>query len=219
MKYQPTGSSLKDDGHVSEWFGAIMFEAAEAAGIKISAQRVLIYARDLDDLAPSLVIAAVRRHRQESNFFPFIADIRRHVLGAVEDVALLAWSRFELAAQEIGGWASIDVEDGYAVEALLGTFGSWTHFCEMDGSALGAKRAEFLAAYRLARRRGGSVPAALLRLGGQLEQDGRYQRGRAVWVGRIGSAGVTMVRDVPALPAAPDVNRLTEGESENLHDG
>ena len=42
-------SSLTPDGHVSEWFGRLMFETAEAAGIKVSEARVRIYAADLKD--------------------------------------------------------------------------------------------------------------------------------------------------------------------------
>ena len=208
-------SSLTPDGHVSEWFGRLMFETAEAAGVKVSEARVRIYAADLKDLPPEQVITAVRRARRDgSGFFPLIAEIFRQVGPSPDDQALLAWSYLCQAVSRVGVYASIEIEDACAAEALQHAAGSWSGFCELEsGPGLMVIRQAFLAGYRDARRR--IPPDALpVRLTGSLEGSGSYERVPAVWVGRLTASGqVVSERERPALPAGQAVNRLTNGDA------
>lgn len=147
-------STVKPDGNVAEWFGALLFEAAEATATRLSEARVRIYANDLADCRPEDIVSAFRRVRKEgSGFFPSIAEIRRQIVATPDDAALLAWTLFERAAFDVGAYESIAVDDHCAATALLNVFGSWQGFCETEqGPEMALKRQQFIAAYRNARR-------------------------------------------------------------------
>lgn len=203
-------SSLKPDGHASDWFGEIMFETAEAYGIKIVEARVRIYAHDLSDLPRERVEEAVRRLRREGGqFFPTISDIRRAILGSPEDAALRAWSVLERAAIEIGAWQSWDWEDAWASRAFFMTFDSWAVFCQMEqGPELLVKRKHFIAAYHDARRQHSALRPTV-RMMGSHEASGSYKRLESVWAGRVLLDGqIVLERERAALPAADEMKQL-----------
>lgn len=213
---QVAGSStLTPDGHVAEWFAVLLFEAAEAAGTKITEARVRIYAAELGDLAPAEIVAAVRRLRREgSGFFPQIVEIRRAILGSPDDAAILAWTGLEHAATAIGAWQPCLIDDPAAALAVQRVFGSWPALCGTErGPAWLVKRQEFLAAYRDARRMEAAAPAPV-RFAGLV---GETPTARA-WAGRLLIDGrVEYVADVQALPGTPDVKHLTNGTREDTH--
>lgn len=184
-------STFDKHGNVAEWFGEVIFETAEACGIKITEARVRVYAADLGDLEPQDITAAFRRCRREgSGFFPSVAEVRRQVVATPDDRALLAWNALEQAAASIGAYQSIEFEDPVAAAALVQVFGSWPQWCGMEaGPELALKRQQYLAAYRdlLRQETAGTDP---VRLSGLLEATGKYQRLPQLAVGRITAGGV-----------------------------
>lgn len=214
-------STLKPNGDVADWFGAILFETAEAYGTKLTEARVRVYAADLAEFTPQQIVDAMRRARKESPFFPQVSEVRKHIVGSAEDGALLAWSSLLRAAAEVGAYRSLEVADAAAGAALLRTFyGGWPELCRtVDGPALAIKRQEFMAAYRAARR---DLPSGAqpIRVAGELEASGGYERMPASWTARLLSDGtVTQERERPALPASADVKRLTGGDDGETREG
>jgi len=188
-------SSVDRDGNVSEWFGRIILEAAEACGAKLTEARIRIYAADLADLPAEQVIAAFRRVRREgSGFFPSVAEIRRQLMPTPDDEALLAWTSMETAAMKIGAYQSIEFEDTVAAAALLQVFGSWPNWCAQEpGPELALKRQQFLAAYRDLRRQAQDSTLVVVepaRLRGLLEGGaGRYERRPNIAIGVVSARG------------------------------
>jgi hypothetical protein len=189
------GGSIGGDGNVSEWFGRIILEAAEACGTKLTEARIRIYAADLADLPADQVIAAFRRVRREgSGFFPSVAEIRRQLMPTPDDEALLAWTSMETAAMKIGAYQSIEFEDAVAAASMLQVFGSWPNWCAQEpGPELALKRQQYLAAYRDLRRQEQAseiLNVEPTRLRGLLEGGaGRYERRERLAVGRVSLRG------------------------------
>lgn len=184
-------SSLTPQGHASEWFAKVIFETAEAFGIKLTETRVRVYATELRDLTRADVEAAFSRCRREgSGFFPSLPELRRQVVATPDDRALLAWNAMEQAASKIGAYQSVEFEDPAAARALTMVFGSWPSWCEQEtGPELLVKRQQFLAAYRDVRRQE-AAGAEPIRLSGLLEGSGNYKRLPQLAVGRITAHGV-----------------------------
>lgn len=139
-------------------------------------------------------------------FFPSAPEMLRLVAPPVEDAALLAWAGLRRAAADVGAYASLVTEDAAAGEALLLAFGSWSDFCAFDeGPAMHARRAEFLAGYRDARRR---PRAASCRLPGLCEGTGKYRGGAGVLVGYLTEQGaVLLTADVTPAKALPEARQ------------
>lgn len=201
VKRRLGGSSTLDTrNNVREWFAKVVFETAEACGIKITEARVRIYAADLGDLTAEQVTQAFRTCRREgSGFFPSIAELRRQVVATPDDRALLAWNAMEQAAAKVGAYQSVEFDDPVAAAALLQVFGSWSNWCQQEtGPELLVKRQQFLAAYRDIRRQQahGTEP---VRLSGELEGAGNYKRLPGLAAGRITASG--------------EVQQITEGKA------
>lgn len=197
------------DGATTPEFTRMLVEVAEGYTTtgNLSAGTIRIYAWALSDYSVDQIRSAcMRLFKEGSGFFPSTVEILR-ALGAtsVDDAALLAWAQFRQAAAEVGAYASLEVEDAAAAQALVDVFGSWHAYCEHEeGPALTQRRAEFLAAYRAARARlvhgSGKVP----RLFGLLESGGGYVPTPKSIVGRITASG--------AVEKRADTSRaLTEG--------
>jgi len=189
---------------VADWFAALMVSLAEAyPNFRLREGTVRVYADGLQDIAPEAVDKAMRRAVRECAFFPTVAELRRFVEPTTDDAALMAWSGFQRAAEIVGAYASVNVDDGAAAVALMNVFGGWTQYCELEGQAVGARRQEFVAAYREARRRGEQRST---RLAGLLEVDGHYDAAKS-WSGRVRTDGsVRVERDRPQLTG--DATRL-----------
>jgi hypothetical protein len=196
------------DGNVTPEFTKLLVQIAEGYPTtgNLSEGTIRIYAWALGDYTVEQVRdACLRLFKDGSGFFPSTVEILR-ALGAtsVDDAGLLAWAQFRQAAADVGTYASLEVEDAAAAQALRDVFGSWHAYCEHEeGPAFTQKRAEFLAAYRAARARlvhgGGKVP----RLFGLLESGGGYVPTPRSIVGRITASGaVEKRRDASrALPS------------------
>lgn len=200
-----------DDGDRDAAFANLMVMLGEAyPSIRLREGTVRVYDAALRDLPIGALRSAVSRAVQESQFFPTVALIRSLAVGTADDAALLAWSALERAAQKVGAWQSLVVEDHRAAQALLDTFGSWPAFCAtVEGPALALKRQEFLAAFRQAGRTRAMLPAT--RLAGQCEVSGRYVHAGPCWAGLVTSAwGVHAAKEYQ-LPAAPERHRLPDG--------
>ena len=148
------GLYVNGDGHVIPVFAELMVRLAIAYPTtgRLSEMTIRTYARALGDVPwPALTEAGARAIR-ESRFFPSVAELRGYVEASVDDAGLLAWAWLGEQAERIGAYASLSVADPCAAAALEAVFGSWPAYCATEGPALGARRAEFLAAYRQARR-------------------------------------------------------------------
>lgn len=198
------------DGDVTPEFTRLLVQIAEGYPTTghLSEGTIRIYAWALGDYTVDQVRdACLRLFRTGSGFFPSTVEILRQ-LGSTsnDDAGLLAWARFRQAAADIGAYASLEVEDAAAAEALTQVFGSWHAYCEeAEGPALAEKRKEFLAAYRVARALDGTP--RVRRLFGLLESGGRYAPTPRSIVGRITASG--------AIERRPDVTRsLAQGDLE-----
>lgn len=197
------GYHLRADGTVTSEFGQLMEKLAAGYPTtgNLSTPQVLIYARALGDIPLDSLRRACAIAIRDAKFFPSVAELRSYIVPSGEDAALIAWTAFCEAAEEVGSWSSLEVEDGAAGAALETVFGSWTAFCGYEvGPELGAKRQEFLVAYRDARR---TAPPAR-RLLGACEATGQYKQSGEVWVARIAAGRVLACRDgQSALSEAP----------------
>jgi hypothetical protein len=189
---------VTDDVVVDERFAALMVALAEAFGGRLTEQRIRLYAQALGDLPLAQVELAVQRGIRESRYFPSVAELRAFVQPTGDEAALLAWSGFQRAAADVGAWASLVVEDPCAAEALEAVFGSWPEYCSLEGPAVGARRQEFVAAYRASQRK--VRPAASVTLTGWCE---------AGWVGHLTTGG-----EVRRLPSVAMVRGLLGSEEE-----
>lgn len=162
---------LDTNGNVTKQFAEMMLVLAEALGARLTESRIRIYARLLGDVPADDLRIAFRRAAEEraSGYFPSPGELRRYISGTEDDAAMLAWASLRRAAEEIGAYSTVKFDDGAVATALEIVFGSWPSFCsEEDGPAMYARRQEFMAAYRAARRRGDIPPRQLPGLCGEI---------------------------------------------------
>lgn len=198
------------DGVVDEQFAVACGVLAEALGARVSEEQIRIHANLLGDVPWEKMRVAFRAAASEleRGFYPTPGQLRRFVEPNVDDAAVLAWASLERAAETVGAWASLEVSDPLAAEALRVAFGSWPQFCAFeDGPARSIKRQEFLAAYRdSARRPHPDHPVVLIGL-----CPPHPEAVGVTWQGRIGSGGVSTVeRTRQELPASS--RREIQGE-------
>jgi hypothetical protein len=151
------------DGAVDETLAKALGRLAEALGTTITENRIRMYAKLLDDVPwPDLAVAIGRvASERPSGFFPSVGEIRRFLVASVDDAALMAWSSLDRAADVVGAYTPLRIDDGATAAALERTFGSWGAFCELsEGPEKAMKRQEFLAHYRNVRRCG-NLPGKL----------------------------------------------------------
>ena len=200
------------DGAVDEEFARLMVVVAAATNTQLTEARIRAYAQDLGDVPFEALKVAFLKARRETNFFPSLAEIRRQIGPSADDAALIAWTALGNAASAAGAYASIEVEDGAAAEALLAVFGSWPEFCELkEGPALALKRQEFLAFYRSARR----TNAARRRLPGLCEASGSYPGDGLE--SRVFAA--TILRDGKVVPHRDRARELRAADQRALGEG
>lgn len=198
------------DGAVTPAFAKMMVQLASAYPTtgKLTEATIRTYAAALGDHTVEEIRAAVGRSLRDgslSNFFPSLPELLGLLTPSSADAALLAWASLRRAAEDIGAYSSVEFEDAATAEAVQLVFGGWPAYCELeDGPALGARRSEFLAAYRDARRR--LPPAAPpCRLAGLCEATGKYNGGPGVVIGRLTATGqVQTLPDAPQRPALPE---------------
>lgn len=173
---KPGGAFATDE------FAALLGGLAETLGQRISATRILSYARLLGDVPlETIALACTRAAREGSTWIPSPGDLMRYVEPSADEAGLIAWSGLARAAGSVGAYAPLAIEDGATARALVAVFGSWHGFCSECGEspAWAQKRQEFLAAYKQARR---EAPPQNVVLGGltALPQDGAVARLTAV---------------------------------------
>jgi hypothetical protein len=195
---------------VPDWFAELMVALAEAyPNHRLREAQVRVYYAVLADLSEAEVRHACSRAPKEyASFFPPAGELRKLVDLAPEDKALTAWVGLQQAASRVGSYQSLYCADAAVAAALVTVFGSWPSFCEQctdftSGPWL-AKRQEFVAAYRAARRT--SVP-------GQARLSGLCEDHEGAWVGLLGDGGeVSTARYDRQLAAAVEPRQLTEGD-------
>lgn len=201
---------VRPDGAVTADFCKMLLQVAAAYPTtgKLSEPTIRMYARGLEEFPVDVIMGAwgrAYRAGELSNFFPSLPEMLSLIVPSSDDAALLAWVSLRRAAEDVGCYASLEVEDPAAAEAVQAVFGGWPGYCELDeGPALGARRSEFLAAYREAKRRlpPGAPPC---RLAGLCEASDKYRGGPGVVIGRLTAAGqVQTLPDVPRVPALPE---------------
>lgn len=203
----------QDIDGVAPRFAQLMVLLAEAyPATRLREGTVRVYYQALRDIPDDDLEAAMARAVKESEFFPSVAYIRKMAQPTVDDAAVLAWGSLGRAAQRIGAWQSLVVEDTCCARALVAAFGSWPAFCETgDGPALALKRQEFLAAYRDAVRHVRDKHA--VRLPGLCESSGKYEHVGPCWAGQLAADGsIAYAREPDCLPPEPARNRLTSGD-------
>lgn len=195
---------------VPVWMAVALGGLGEAfAGAPPSEAKMRVYHCFLYDVPRETLEGACARAVKECRFFPTVAELRQ-LCGepSAEDAALRAWGALDLAAANVGAYASIEIEDGAAVEALLQTFGSWPQFCHVDrGPELALKRQQFIAVYRTARLR----PFGRQRLAGLLEAEGTVATGllaARVWRGVLTAGGGIEIRRGETEPVDRPENAL-----------
>jgi hypothetical protein len=196
------------DPLVTDEFGDVLVKLAEAYGTTLTAGRVKLYAAALADVPLPVLRLACARAVRACRFFPTVAELLAQVQPTAEDAALVAWTGLQQAAADIGAYASLEVDDAAAAEALTTVFGSWPEFCALPDVAHGAKRAEFLAVYRHARRTarpGGRV------LPGLCAQGAFGGDPAACWMGRLEAGGT--VRPIRESEASDGHARAALGEA------
>jgi hypothetical protein len=203
-------------GKVTEDFGLFMLRLAAVYPTtgKLNPELILSYAKILGDLPLDKLHQAGARCARSEKFFPSAATLRSFLETSPDDAGLIAWASFRTAAADVGCYASLLVEDPAAADALTVVFGTWAAYCEYEeGPALHARRAEFLAAYRDAVRRGRRLASGATRLAGMLEASGKASDSPAAVLGRLLASGKveviqqrTLEGSAPALPppAGPD---------------
>lgn len=184
---------------VSPEFARALVALAEAYGTELTAARIRLYWQALFDLEGDRLQAAFRAAVRECKFFPSAAELRALAAGTTDDAALLAFGAFQRAASRFGSYMSLVVHDHAAAHALQATFGSWPSYCELEDIAVAAKRQEFCAAYRQARReQAQGHPVALMGLTD----------------GNVGMAGLMRASgELSVIPAAAVQTALAGGPS------
>lgn len=194
------GNHTTPEGNVTDAFASLMVRFAAAYPTSpVGAATIKVYARALGDLPIERVEQAFLVVIRESKFFPTIAEIRSRLSPPLQEAAVLAFAALRQAAEDVGAYASIEIDDACAARALLASFGTWPSFCEFeDGPALHTRRQEFIAAYADARRT--PHPVSAVRMPGRCELTGEYRGGSNVFVGRLLRSGKSeFVRDVPKI--------------------
>jgi hypothetical protein len=189
---------------VHEDFAKILAGLAEAFRTELTAAQIKVYAFGLGDMPIDAVRTAAWRHIKEGRFFPSVSELRGET--PIEDAALIAWNALERAAEKIGAYQDLEVEDPRLAIAVSHTFGSWPAFCELeDGPALAMKRKEFMAQYKAAR----VSDRKPVRLAGWCSLLG--ETAATGWCGRLLRSGaIESVADPRLLASAPATKALVE---------
>ena len=201
---------------VTPQFAKLMVTLAAAyttAQAKLSEAQIRVYFAALSDIPHDQLASACLRAVRENQWFPTCAELRRFVEASPEDRALLAWNGLQTAAAEVGAYASLELEDVCAAEALCQVFGSWPGYCALDSRDVSQRKSDYLAAYRAARR-SAQPPVAAVALPGLCQTLGTpasaLPEAPTTWRGRLTVQGQVVVeRDRPQLPEVA-INRLIE---------
>jgi hypothetical protein len=193
------------DGRVTPEFGAEMARLyASRPSARPDSTTTRAYADLLGDLDIETVARAMRLAALTvpGTFLPGVPEIRQFAAPSLSDAPMLAWTLLQRAAEDVGAYVSLQVDDACAAFALVTVFGSWPEFCaQEDGAGMAARRHEFAAAYREAvRMPPESLPST--RLAGLCEQSGNYPQatlGGHVWRADVNllRGDVRLVRDEP----------------------
>ena len=186
-------------------FGQGMAVLGEVFGAEVSALRVQGYYEALRDLEWPLVHEAMRQSAQALKWFPKPAELRALVLGDDDLATERAWIAWKQAAQTVGSYRSLIVQDPALAETLHAVFGGWVGACtaELSPEMWASKRKEFERVYRVMVQRGlvgGRYLAGIV----EAQQGAAWPSGE---VGLIEGATVRLLSSVEA-----DTARLTLGE-------
>lgn len=116
-------------------FGEMLFALGEAYGESISAARMEIYFRALDDLSLEEIRRAANVHARASKFFPKPVELREAIEGKAEDQAEIAWQAVQKLVKRYGYWHDIDAlpipwPNYQTKRAALELYGGWRALCE-----------------------------------------------------------------------------------------
>lgn len=213
MNERRADSRYYRNGAVTEEFHRLMETLAEALGCRVTEAQVRAHAQLFADVEIDDLMMMFRRAAREIEFgggYPTPGLLRTFLRPRLDDAALLAWSTLSQAAERVGAWQNLYVDDPALAAAVDAVFGSWPEFCALaDGPQLTLKRQEFIAAYKTARRFGEALPPrVLIGLCGPTDPEVAEH----VWAGRIKLDGtIETKRDVAALPAAPQRKEIDGG--------
>jgi hypothetical protein len=222
---------LDAHGNITEQFAGFMQRLAEATqGREVTEIQARVYAEQLGDITFDRLQAAGNAHLREQKFFPGISELRQ-LAGepSADDRGVLAWLALERAAETVGPYADVIFQDATAAAAVMAMFGSWPAVCELagEGPAWGARRAEFLAAYRAARRATASAKPVRLQGTCSMQSSEALPPGTREWVGLVSvrgeaksvqrtaqlTGGGRSAHVLPAAQAGEGISQEGEGEA------
>ncbi|MEO7272062.1 MAG: hypothetical protein ABI211_08655 [Vicinamibacterales bacterium] len=110
-------------------FAELMLGVGEAYGETVSAARLEIYFRGLEDVSLEAIRAAATVHVRTSRFFPRVADLREGIDGSADDRADLAWVQLLQLVRRVGYYGTPAWTDPVAERAAIELFGGWQALC------------------------------------------------------------------------------------------
>jgi hypothetical protein len=127
----------------------------------VTAATIAAYELGLGDLPIVAIEQAVKRALRTSKFMPTPAELRELAGEAKpEDRAVLAWSAFERAVLQHGGYASVCFDDA-VINATVRSLGGWQRCCGLPPEEFDKwLRKDFLQAYSAFCRAGVGPDAA-----------------------------------------------------------
>lgn len=135
----------------SRAFGLQLVALGEVFNEPVSAARLELFLRLVEDLPYDALRQAVVSHGRTATFFPKPAELRQIVLGQIEDQAELAWTALLREVRRVGWLGTPRWPDVATEAAALGLFGgSWRALCEhlpAGGPELLGFRKQFVALY------------------------------------------------------------------------
>lgn len=116
----------------AEGIGAAVALLAEAFNREATEVTYRAYIAGLEGLSVEQIVAGVNRALRECKFMPSPAEIRE-LSGELkaQDRAVKAWTAFEAAVMEHGGYRTVDFDD-VVINATVRNLGGWEFVCDMS---------------------------------------------------------------------------------------
>lgn len=200
----------------AERFTALLQTVGEIYDQTVSPARATMYFGQLRAYEYEIVELAIAKFldSEASKFgFPKPIHIREIIEGSQSEQEANAWLAVNESIRRIGVWQSLIVADPAIADAIVRVFGSWASLCQQANESSPYvwenRRRDFVAAFRLARKRERTSTEPVL-LGGLCEMQnrasGRFPKRQPYGViladGRVQSRYLA-INEATGLPATP----------------
>ena len=122
---------------------------ASGQRVEITDPVARLYIRALWSYPPEVISHAFNAHLQDTEagqFFPKIADLKRHLSGTRTDRGTLAWSKVIGAIRRRGPWPSVGFDDP-VIHTVIDEMGGWPAVCAWTNDELPFRERDFLRRY------------------------------------------------------------------------